>query len=141
MRKPNVMAKSKQHRVDFDLSTHDSPSARPSAKPIAFPPSSKSIMVSRKEMPNGIVAVPAPAPAIPASSVPAPLQFPLLVLLSLTLSAFLYSFTSEFTAGDLSSVSRSINDWGEVVGLLAVKTMELAVGWWGEYDSMHPPRF
>ena len=90
-------------------------------------------------MPNGIVAVPAPAPAIPASSVPAPLQFPLLVLLSLTLSAFLYSFTSEFTAGDLSSVSRSINDWGEVVGLLAVKTMELAVGWWGEYDSMHAP--
>ena len=93
-------------------------------------------MVSRKQMPNGIVEIPAPTPPIAASKIPAPLRFPILVLLSLTLSAFLYSFTSEFTAGDLSSVSRSVNDWWEVTGLLGVKTLELAVGWWGQYDSM-----
>lgn len=65
------------------------------------------------------------------------LHFPFLVLFSLTLSSALYTFASGFTAGDLSSVSRSIDDWWQVAGLIGWKTAELAVGWWGEYDSEH----
>ncbi|KAI4134529.1 MAG: hypothetical protein LQ347_001452 [Umbilicaria vellea] len=66
---------------------------------------------------------------------PAALRFPLLVVFSLTLSSVFYSLSSAFTAGDLSSVSRSLNDWWEVAGLVGWKATELAVGWWGEYDG------
>lgn len=76
-----------------------------------------------------------PGPPLPTSNVPQLLQFPLLVVTSLTLSAALYSVASVFTSGDLSSVSRSLDDWWEVAGLIGWKTAELAVGWWGEYDS------
>lgn len=77
-----------------------------------------------------------PQPALTAK-VPTVLRFPLLVLFSLTLSSVLYTAASSFTAGDLSSVSRSIDDWWQVAGLIGWKTTELAVGWWGEYDSEH----
>ena len=78
------------------------------------------------------------APALlPTSKIPSQLRFPLVVITNLALSALLYSFISEFAAGDLSSVSRSVNQWWEVSGLLLAKTLELAVGWWGQYDSMY----
>jgi hypothetical protein len=47
------------------------------------------------------------------SKLPAFLQFPLLVLLSLTLSSLLYSFIAEYTAGDLASVSRNLDQYWE----------------------------
>lgn len=72
----------------------------------------------------------------PDSTLPEILHFPLLVVLSLTLSATLYTFASAFTAGDLSSVSRRLDDWWEVAGLIGWKTAELAAGWWGGYDRM-----
>lgn len=86
----------------------------------------------------------------PAVSVPANLQsskrslafrFPVLVAVSLSLSSLLYSFASGFTAGDLSSVSRSPSDWWEIAGLLGWKTAELGVGWWGDYDGKPLRRF
>ncbi|MCJ1366581.1 hypothetical protein MMC16_005710 [Acarospora aff. strigata] len=92
-------------------------------------------MVRRKEMSNGTVAVgSAPAP-LPASKLPAALRFPLLVTLSLSLSSLLYSFSSDYTAGDLATVSRSLNKWSEVAELIGWRTVELGIGWWGEYDS------
>lgn len=76
-------------------------------------------------------------PSSLTSKIPTLLRFPLLVLSSLTLSSALYTSVSGFTAGDLSSVSRSIDDWWQVAGLIGWKIAELAVGWWGEYDSEH----
>jgi len=73
----------------------------------------------------------------PTSKIPAPLRFPLLVLISLTSSSLLYSLASEYTAGDLSSVSKSLNGWWEITGLLGWKATQLAVGWWGGYDSQY----
>ena len=75
------------------------------------------------------------------SKLPNSLRFPLLVIISLTLSSALYSLASGFTAGDLSGVSRSLDDWWEVVGLIGWKTAQLAVGWLGEYDSELPWQF
>jgi len=69
------------------------------------------------------------------SKIPNTLRFPLLVLISLTSSSVLYSLSSAITAGDLSSVSKSLNDWWEITGLLGWKTAQLAVGWWGGYDG------
>ena len=70
-----------------------------------------------------------------SSSIPAPLRFPLLALVSLTSSSVLYSLASEFTAGDLSSVSKRLDDWWAITGLLGWKAAQLAVGWWGDYDG------
>lgn len=56
------------------------------------------------------------------SKIPRLLQFPLVALLSLTLSSLLYSITSEYTAADIASVSRSLDQWWEVVALLLWRT-------------------
>jgi hypothetical protein len=54
----------------------------------------------------------------PASKIPTPLRFPLLVLLSLTLSSLLYSFAAEYVATDLAGVSSALDQW-EMGGLVA----------------------
>jgi hypothetical protein len=57
-----------------------------------------------------------------ASKLPRPLRFPLLVILSLSLSSLLYSFAAQYTAGELAAVSRSLNEWWEVGVLTAWRT-------------------
>jgi len=98
-------------------------------------------MAPRKQLANGATSVPVATsePILPTSKLPAELRFPLVLALNLSLSALLYSFASEFTAGDLSSVSRSINTWWEIGTLVAFRVVELAVGWWGEYDGESVP--
>ena len=83
-----------------------------------------------------------PPPQSSTSKVPEFLLFPTIVVLSLTISSALYSVASVFTIGDLSSVSRSLDDWWEVVGLIGWRIVVLAFGWWGEYDSaqLNTPR-
>ena len=97
-------------------------------------------MPKRKQAVATTIDSPPAAPIIttkePESTLPGSLHFPLLVFLSLTLSATLYTVASGFTAGDLSSVSRKLDDWWEVGGLIGWKAAELAVGWWGGYDRM-----
>ncbi|TAQ84231.1 hypothetical protein B7494_g7448 [Chlorociboria aeruginascens] len=70
-----------------------------------------------------------------ASKLPPFLRFPLLVLLSLTISSLLYSLTAELTAGDLARVSRTLDGWWEVGALVGWRTFELGLGWFGGYDS------
>ena len=93
-------------------------------------------MVSRKQMSNGVVPV-AESPALlpGVNKLPSQLRFPLVVITNLALSALLYSLISDFAAGDLSSVSRSLNEWWQVAGLILAKTLEIALGWYGQYDS------
>ncbi len=95
-------------------------------------------MVRRKEMSNDTVAVSSRPAAVPTTKLPAALRFPLLVTLSLSLSSLFYSLSSDYTAGDLATVSRSLNKWSEVGELIGWRTVELAIGWWGEYDSKPP---
>ncbi len=53
-----------------------------------------------------------------ASKLPRRIQFPLVVLLSLSTSALFYSFAAKYTAGELATVSRSLNEWWEVGALV-----------------------
>ncbi|EPE36762.1 hypothetical protein GLAREA_08925 [Glarea lozoyensis ATCC 20868] len=69
------------------------------------------------------------------SKLPTPLRFPLLVVLSLSLSSFLYSLAAPVIEGDLASVSRRLEGWGEVLGLAGWKAGELGLGWWGGFDG------
>ena len=78
--------------------------------------------------------IPAASPA-PNSFLPPRLRFPLLVLSSLTLSSLLYSLVSPFTAGDLATVSKSRDNWWEIAGFLGWKATQLAIGWFGGFDS------
>ena len=80
--------------------------------------------------------IPAASPAS-NSEFSAQVRFPLLVVLSLTISSLLYSLISPFTSGDLATVSRSRDNWWEIAGLLGWKATQLAVGWYGGFDSMH----
>jgi hypothetical protein len=57
-----------------------------------------------------------------SSKIPRLLRFPLVALLSLTLSSLLYSVSADYTAGDLASVSRRLDQWWEVAGLVVWKT-------------------
>jgi len=75
----------------------------------------------------------------PNSKFPPRARFPLLVLLSMVLSSFLYSIASPFTSGDLAAVSHTRDSWYEVSALLGWKVAQLAVGWYGGYDSTIPP--
>ncbi|KAH8793014.1 hypothetical protein F5882DRAFT_399215 [Hyaloscypha sp. PMI_1271] len=68
------------------------------------------------------------------SKIPPLLRLPLLVLLSLTFSSMLYSFTSSQTA-DLASVSRSLDQWWQVGALVGWRIFELGLGWYGNYDG------
>lgn len=70
-----------------------------------------------------------------ATKLPSPLRFPLLVVLSLSLSSLLYSFAAGYTAGELASVSRSLNEWWEVGALVGWRTFELGLGWGSNFDS------
>ena len=63
------------------------------------------------------------------------MRFPYLIILSFGLSLTLYTLASRVTAGDLATVSRRLDDWYGIAGLIGWKTAELTVGWWGEYDG------
>lgn len=79
--------------------------------------------------------LPAASPA-PTSNVPPQIRFPLLVFLSLTISAVLYTVISPFTPGDLSIVSNTQDQWWQIAGLNGWKAVQLAVGWFAGYDSV-----
>lgn len=53
----------------------------------------------------------------------------------MALSSILYTISAEFTAGDLANVSRSVNDWPQITGLVVCKIMELGVSWFSGFDG------
>jgi hypothetical protein len=57
-----------------------------------------------------------------ASKLPRPIQFPLVVILSLSSSALLYSFAAEYTSGELATISRILDKWWEVGALVGWRT-------------------
>lgn len=79
--------------------------------------------------------LPAMSPA-PNSNFPPRARFPVLVFLSMGLSSFLYSIASPLISGDLAAASHTRDSWYEVSALLGWKAAQLAVGWYGGYDSM-----
>lgn len=53
------------------------------------------------------------------SKIPRPLRFPLVVVLSMVLSAILYSFTADYTVANLAGVSRRYGGWEDIAVLVA----------------------
>jgi hypothetical protein len=97
---------------------------------------------SRRSPPSSSVAATYNAVADPVrkSQIPAALRFPLVVILSFTLSSVLFSIVAEVTAGDLAAISKHTESWVEIMGLLGWKVVQLAVCWFRGFDGTHGDR-
>ena len=79
----------------------------------------------------------APVRSNPArkSLVPHVLQYPLVVVLSFSLSTLVYSLIAEIGTGELASISKRLESWLDAAGLLAWRAVLLAVCWFGGFDG------
>ncbi|KAL2014298.1 hypothetical protein VTN00DRAFT_1823 [Thermoascus crustaceus] len=77
----------------------------------------------------------APHRASRVSKIPSPVRFVLVVLSSLVLSSLLFTFASEITEGDLAPVSKHLETWWEVGGLIAWRSVELGLAWILGFDG------
>ncbi|KAH6687147.1 hypothetical protein F5X68DRAFT_206871 [Plectosphaerella plurivora] len=88
-----------------------------------------------KELAKAAVAA-VDAPVAKRSKLPAGVQFPLLSLISFSISSLLYSFLNEWTGSELANVGKSLDSWVEVGVLASWRITELALGWFGNFDSL-----
>ncbi|KAH8664983.1 hypothetical protein BGZ60DRAFT_378917 [Tricladium varicosporioides] len=74
---------------------------------------------------------------LPPSKLPPALRFPLVVVLSLSISSLLYSLSAVYlgSENDLAKVSRKLDNWSDVASLVGWKMFELTLGWYGNYDG------
>lgn len=70
------------------------------------------------------------------SSLPSLLRFPLVAILSFSISSLGYSFVNEFTRGELATVMRTLDTPHEVYIMTAWRLTELALGWFADFDSV-----
>lgn len=75
------------------------------------------------------------SPKRAASRLPASLQFPLVLILSVSFSALGYSTLNQWTGAGLSAISRPVEARGEVALLSTWRICELALAWYGNLDS------
>lgn len=67
--------------------------------------------------------------------IPAPVRFVLVILSSLMLSSALLTATAGYTYGDLGAVSKPLEEWWEVGGLIAWEAVELGLQWFLGFDA------
>jgi hypothetical protein len=70
--------------------------------------------------------------------IPSPARLILAVLASLALSSTLFTLTSQVTLGELGRVSKHLEEWWEVGGLMAWKAVEIGLAWILGFDGMSP---
>lgn len=75
------------------------------------------------------------APKASLARIPSPARFFLVVLGSLLLSSALFTFSAGLTQGDLGLVSKHLEEWWEVGGLIAWRGVEVALAWLLGFDS------
>ncbi|OTB08348.1 hypothetical protein M426DRAFT_7670 [Hypoxylon sp. CI-4A] len=69
------------------------------------------------------------------SKLPQLIQFPLVALLSLSLTALGYTLTWEHTKGPLVAYARPLSTWADWGVVMGWRVFELALGWFGDYDG------
>jgi hypothetical protein len=69
------------------------------------------------------------------ASIPSPARFILVVLSSLAVSSVLFTFTSALTVGDLGPISKHLEEWWEVGGLIGWRAIEVGLAWILGYDG------
>ena len=77
----------------------------------------------------------APIVSLPhASRLPSWVRFPLVTILSLVISAGLYTVVSDWSGLEMASVSRDLHDEWQVAAVLGWKVISLASAWMSGYD-------
>lgn len=86
------------------------------------------------DKPIATVAETAHLPSRPSkrssSKLPAPLQFPLVAILSFSISSLGYSFLTEFTKGEMSSYSRTFENQNELAIMTVWRLYVCALRCW-----------
>jgi hypothetical protein len=78
-----------------------------------------------------------PAPNVKeVSRIPANLRFPLLCLLSFSLSTLFHTLTADITGIQIATASRAANSNWEISALLGWRAFELFAAWSAGYDCM-----
>ncbi|KAJ5105917.1 hypothetical protein NUU61_003264 [Penicillium alfredii] len=80
-------------------------------------------------------AVMAPALTSRLAHIPSPARFVLVVFGSLLASSVFFTLTSSLTRGDLGLVSKHLEEWWEVVGLIAWRAVEIGLVWSLGFDG------
>lgn len=75
-----------------------------------------------------------PASRRAADRLPSFIKFPALVLVSLSLSAFIHTLASNYTGPELGSVSRELTEEWQIGVMVGWKLSELAAAWYLRYD-------
>ncbi|OOQ87923.1 hypothetical protein PEBR_15196 [Penicillium brasilianum] len=75
------------------------------------------------------------APKARLARIPSPARFFLVVFGSLILSSVLFTSIAGFTQGDLGLVSKHLEEWWEVGGLIAWRGVEVALAWLLGFDG------
>ncbi|KAJ5174545.1 uncharacterized protein N7482_000422 [Penicillium canariense] len=75
------------------------------------------------------------APTSRMERIPSPAYFFLVVFGSLLLSSVLFTLATSFTQDDLGLVSKHLEEWWEVGGLIAWRGVEVALAWSVGFDS------
>jgi hypothetical protein len=114
----------KQDVVDGE-SDEVSSSRRSSSDEIKTP-----TVVSLTKLEGPIVSTPGQS-----SKLPPAIQFPLVAVLSLSLSALGHALTYSYTKAVLAPNARVPETWAETGLLTGWKVAELALGWYGNYDG------
>ncbi|RDW86350.1 uncharacterized protein DSM5745_02992 [Aspergillus mulundensis] len=95
--------------------------------------------VAASSSPKKSYAEVAKAPPTPRKSaierIPSVARFFLVIISSLALSSTLFTLTSAITLGELGRVSRHLEEWWEVGGLMAWKAVEVALAWTLGFDG------
>ncbi|KAL4873466.1 hypothetical protein BDV12DRAFT_182277 [Aspergillus spectabilis] len=81
------------------------------------------------------VAKEPPPPKTLAEQIPSAARFLLVILSSLVLSSTLFTITYPVTLGELGRVSKHLEEWWEVGGLLAWKAVEVGLAWVLGFDG------
>ncbi|OKO99337.1 hypothetical protein PENSUB_8724 [Penicillium subrubescens] len=76
------------------------------------------------------------APKSSLARIPSPARFFLVFFGSLVLSSVLLNLSAGFTQGDLGLVSKHLEEWWEVGGLIAWKGVEIALAWLLGFDMI-----
>ncbi|KAL3461295.1 hypothetical protein BJX64DRAFT_163351 [Aspergillus heterothallicus] len=81
------------------------------------------------------VAKEAPPHRAVVEQIPSPARLILAIFASLALSSALFTLTSRVTLGELGRVSKHLEEWWEVGGLMAWKAVEIGLAWILGFDG------
>ncbi|KAJ5988896.1 hypothetical protein N7481_004106 [Penicillium waksmanii] len=91
------------------------------------------VPASQVRDPKDALTAMAPSPSL--ARIPSPARFALVVFSSLVMSSVLFTLTADVTQGELGLVSKHLEEWWEVGGLVAWKAAEVGLAWVLGFDS------